>query len=494
MGVDTRTTERSQAEAGSAEGHVRVLLLNASFNRVPFDLNKGAESIVIGTMLSVKEYFPQAEFSTFMHCSPAAARSFNLILSGRRKPSMKTFSAGDAIWWAWACAVGTLGRVLGRRRWKRPPFLRSKIVEEYLRSDIVLHLGMDQYSDPSGTWAIAHHSMEVLLGVLLRKPVVMFAESIGPFQGKVNRALARFTMRRVPLITLREGVSQETLRSLGVEGNVTITACPAFLLEPPTEDERDAVMEAEGIQSDEGLVIGLCPSWTSAAFATEHRFLFSLQRAAFRLGLYLLPESAFRLVLRLAQRSFAGSGPRAALARYVSESAATVDAIIESLPGTRILLIPFVYTDNPISDRELAEEIHRHVRHQERVGVIRGSHTVEAARAAIGQCHLFVGEKLHACIAALSQVIPSVGVAYGHKFRGVFDLLGQRGLVVDSYDPTAIAAATKKLQATSDQVRQRLQTGVNEVREAAMENARLAWELWRKGRLSENERPAHPYQ
>ncbi len=49
----------------------------------------------------------------------------------------------------------------------------------------------------------------------------------------------------------------------------------------------------------------------------------------------------------------------------------------------------------------------------------------------IGKCDFFLGARLHACIAALSQGVPAVGMAYSRKFVGVFESLQCPELVVD---------------------------------------------------------------
>jgi polysaccharide pyruvyl transferase WcaK-like protein len=51
-------------------------------------------------------------------------------------------------------------------------------------------------------------------------------------------------------------------------------------------------------------------------------------------------------------------------------------------------------------------------------------------------CDFFVGSRMHACIAALSQGIPTVGVAYSRKFAGVFDIVGAADWVVDGRTAT----------------------------------------------------------
>ena len=52
-------------------------------------------------------------------------------------------------------------------------------------------------------------------------------------------------------------------------------------------------------------------------------------------------------------------------------------------------------------------------------------------KSVIGRCDFFVGSRMHSCIAAMSQCIPTVGLAYSDKFRGVFESVGQGENVVD---------------------------------------------------------------
>ncbi|MGZ8831280.1 MAG: polysaccharide pyruvyl transferase family protein, partial [Thermoanaerobaculia bacterium] len=49
----------------------------------------------------------------------------------------------------------------------------------------------------------------------------------------------------------------------------------------------------------------------------------------------------------------------------------------------------------------------------------------------IGLCDFFVGARMHACIAALSQSIPTVAIAYSDKYTGVLESIGVGQLVAD---------------------------------------------------------------
>ena len=80
---------------------------------------------------------------------------------------------------------------------------------------------------------------------------------------------------------------------------------------------------------------------------------------------------------------------------------------------------------------------------KERLHLLDREYDQHEVKAIIAGCDFFVGSRLHACIAALSQSIPTVGVAYSKKFKGVFESVGAGHWVVDATNVGA-ADATKQ--------------------------------------------------
>lgn len=52
-------------------------------------------------------------------------------------------------------------------------------------------------------------------------------------------------------------------------------------------------------------------------------------------------------------------------------------------------------------------------------------------KAIIGQCDLFIGARMHACIGAVSQGVPTACLAYSSKFAGVMQPMGDGAKVLD---------------------------------------------------------------
>ena len=86
------------------------------------------------------------------------------------------------------------------------------------------------------------------------------------------------------------------------------------------------------------------------------------------------------------------------------------------------------------SDVLACEEVYAELSQQygDRLGIVRGRYDQCEIKYVIGQCDFFVGSRMHACIAALSQEIPAVTIAYSRKFVGVLNTIGVPSLVADA--------------------------------------------------------------
>ena len=63
--------------------------------------------------------------------------------------------------------------------------------------------------------------------------------------------------------------------------------------------------------------------------------------------------------------------------------------------------------------------------------MVRGEYNQNGIKYIIGLCDFFIGSRMHSCVAALSQNIPTIGLAYSRKFEGVFETVGAGQFVVD---------------------------------------------------------------
>jgi len=103
--------------------------------------------------------------------------------------------------------------------------------------------------------------------------------------------------------------------------------------------------------------------------------------------------------------------------------------------GARVVLVPHVFGDagDLESDTAAGAAICRELgdRYDGRLQMISEEYDQHEMKYLIGQCDFFIGSRMHACIAALSQGVPAVGLAYSRKFMGVLRPIGVENLAVD---------------------------------------------------------------
>ena len=63
---------------------------------------------------------------------------------------------------------------------------------------------------------------------------------------------------------------------------------------------------------------------------------------------------------------------------------------------------------------------------------MRGEYNQHEIKYVIGKCDFLIGARMHACIAAVSQCVPAVCVAYSDKFIGVMGAIGVDSIVADA--------------------------------------------------------------
>jgi polysaccharide pyruvyl transferase WcaK-like protein len=102
-----------------------------------------------------------------------------------------------------------------------------------------------------------------------------------------------------------------------------------------------------------------------------------------------------------------------------------------------------------------------------RIFVARGRYDHTQVKYIIGKCDFFVGTRMHSCIAALSQGIPAVGLAYSKKFAGVFETVEVKDLVVDmrSVATEEAVAAVDKAFAVRRETTERLRRVIPRVKQ-----------------------------
>lgn len=243
-----------------------------------------------------------------------------------------------------------------------------------IKDSIALSIGGDNYCYAG----IIHSMRDKLNAFKLKKiPVVLWGCSVDrDYLDKVTIE----DFKKYALITVRESLSAEVLREIGVEKNMVLCADPAFTLPREKINWNKHILDSQN-------VIGINVSdfmkyYNSYPNATYNNFY--------------------------------------NLLRYILKST-----------DNYIVLIPHV-RQNGNDDLEPIKRLARELRN-ERILIVDKSYNCMQLKDIIARCRLFIGCRTHSTIAAYSSGVPTLVVGYSIKARGIcHDIFGREdGLLVD---------------------------------------------------------------
>ncbi len=268
--------------------------------------------------------------------------------------------------------------------------------------------GGDSFSDIYGMQRFLIGFCTAWSVLLIKRTMVQFPQTYGPYKSRLSSILAKFLLKRSSVYA-RDEKSLAVARSLMPEGQkITLSPDVAFSLE---------VVRPEAITVEPPLdgpvkpgIVGLNVNGLMFNGGYDGKNMFGLK----------LDYPAFLRKL--------------------------VPAILKEHTG-ELWLVPHTYA--PAGDREsdpdASQKLYAELSPEDkaRVRIVTGNYDQHEIKGVIGLCEFFVGSRMHACIGALSQGIPCVGVAYSMKFGGVFDSVGMGGWVIDARDHTEDEAVTR---------------------------------------------------
>ena len=349
---------------------VKILILNAGVS------NKGTYALIRTIAENLKQYIPNAEF-TFM----------GIELNRNELPIKKQLainaSKNIAPWLYLAeCLLIRICRIIN---------VKLKISDRdginiYIDNDLIINSGGDHLSGEFNKFGLSTF-MNVLYAIILKKPVVLYGESLGYYKNPVFTYIANYIFEKVDLILVREKISKKYLEGHVANPNIYLTADPAFNLRSVNSLQVEEIFKGENVNIARPL-IGINPSG---------------------------------LISKISKRDND---------EIASIFAKLADDLIYNLDAT-VLLVPHVYTQN-VDDRRSINLIYEKVINKRRVNLIKNEYSPEELKGLIGSCDLFIGARMHATIASTSMMVPTVGIAYSHKMHGIIgEMVGLNEYIID---------------------------------------------------------------
>lgn len=355
----------------------KILVLHVSVS------NRGSQALIFSLVDTVQKYIPNSQF-TFM-----GVETDQKEILIKKQLALKPLKSP----YPWIYLIECLAIKILNKIGISVPISKNSNLFYYYDSDIILNTGGDHLSGEKFGFS---SFLNISYAIMLDKPVVLYAESLGYYQNFLYSFIANWVLNKTTLITVREKLSKKYLEQNKInKPKIYLTADSAFNLKSISQSAVLDILIKEGINIDHRPIVGINPS----GLISEYR----------------------------------KSSSKDSNEDIVSIFAKVIDSIIEKLHAN-IIMVPHVYTEN-VSDNKVISKIYNLVTNKSKVNIIQNEYNAKELKGIIGICDLFVGARMHATIAATSMYVPTVGIAYSHKMYGIIgQMLKQENYIIDIKD------------------------------------------------------------
>lgn len=290
------------------------------------------------------------------------------------------------------------GRVLPNR-WQRALWARNPWLDRIARARVHLSIaGGDSFSDIYGFRRFLYIALPQMLVLAMKRPLVQLPQTYGPFRSRAARAIAALLLRHSRAVFSRDEAGVRTVGALLRGRGTSVRVVPDIGL---------------------GMSVG-----------TLGRELSNLleQRKQQRPLVGINPSG---LLLRGGYTGGNMFGLRDVFSAVIDD---LVKTAVEKLDAN-VILVPHVVgvvgseeDESRVCER-LAAGYRKH--YGDRVFAPPPNLDHRQMKRLIGYCDFFTGARMHACVAAVSQCVPTLCLAYSDKFAGVMKPLGSGAHVAD---------------------------------------------------------------
>ncbi len=300
-----------------------------------------------------------------------------------------------------------------------PRFSFTQIFEAINNCHLLISGGGSLLQDVTSDRSIYYYLSIIKMATLLNKPVMLYAQGIGPIRRKMAKMVATKVLNSVDLITVRDEDSREELRHLGVTG-------------PLIETTADVVL---GIHQVDKM-----------------------------LGRRLLEEydiSGVKPRIGVSVRSWKND------TAYRAAMADALDRLGEEL-NCEIIFLPMQHPQDTVEARKIASAM------KVEAVILEKAYTTSELLSLCGCMDVLIGIRLHALIFASIMERPIIGISYDPKIRRFLETIGETeiGTLTELESEKLVEAAKKRLNEKA--ISGEKKNAIDRLRKAALKNATLA--------------------
>ncbi len=299
----------------------------------------------------------------------------------------------------------------------------SEIWKALRAADLLVSGGGSLLQNVTSRRSLYYYMAIIVLAFLARRPVMLYAQGIGPIEGFLARTIMRLIGNRVRLITVRDHGSLAELEAMGIHRpRIVETADPVLAINPVAKDMGWQVLQWNGVTDDKPLV-----------------------------GISVREWKGWQ--------------------RYKEAMAEAADCIAAEF-GANIVFLPMQYPE----DVKAAEMIAALMK--EEAVVLDGEFSTAELLSLVGNMDLLIAIRLHALIFAGVMGVPLVGVSYDPKIDRFLDSIGETPAAkLETITADELMAEVRRKWQAREKLCEKNAALLQGLRKLSFQNAELAVEI-----------------
>ena len=438
--------------------------------------NLGDLAIVSTMVATLRERFPTAEF-IISSTNPALTAKY--VSDAKVLQSLS--SRSSKIWhqsfnfillirnWIWLYfrQRGINLFFLARRNTRQALF-------EYLDADLIISCGGGYLNDNAGP-AFLGCLCDIYLAVLIKKPLILYAQSIGPFRKSYLKRIAGYVLNRVSVITLRDEISTEFLKDLKLKTSLVQVAADVALLLPSADiSHAKKILADEGIDDSLPFVTITVKPWSFPGSVDSKQKQQQYFDTLIRLSEHIIRQFGASVLFipmdihGAAQGSLAINTP---ISKFKTMAKNQAIKVLKHFRSTSFL-----------GEIDLIRQVIQKSSGSERIKILEGDYDPGEIKAIIALSELHIATRMHSSIFAASTGVPILGIAYEPKMSSFMKVLEQEQFLTDiaCLDPDELIVKFDSLWKNKEQIRQVISQRVEVLKKQAALNAESTYNLYLK--------------
>lgn len=286
--------------------------------------------------------------------------------------------------------------------------------------------GGNLIQDNTSSRSLMYYLATIWLAKKMHLKVMFYGHGFGPLNKKLNISLTRGIINEIDVISLREKLSVGELKRLNIsKPHIEVTSDPAFSINSEKNINIGQIFKRESIPVDKPFV----------GFSVRNN------------------------------RNKSNNNS------FIKAIANTADYISEKYDVSSL----FIPMQSPV-DIPVIEKVAAIMKNN--AYVIRNKYSPDEIMSIIGETQLFIGMRLHALIFAVCQHIPVIGIEYDPKIQGFLEYTDQVSAgSVNNLSFENLKNIVDNMWNNRAKIIKQLEEKVPELREKALENAKIAVDL-----------------